>query len=224
SPRRLARRCRAGRALWAAPGPTECRVLGDGDRDARTGHRRDHGDVQRLRYSTHSPPALRRGPPSRHDLGLYGGDPPPLGTPPHPPGMGPRGPAPNRLSPRPPNTAFTDLASSQPGDATLSGDGDPEQVPARKVTWNFWSVLGRQPALGRAFTEDEDKNGVRVVVISHGLWQRRFGGASDIIGRRISVNDEAYAVVGVMPRDFYFIPSRDVDIWLPASLPPWLRR
>ena len=75
------------------------------------------------------------------------------------------------------NTVFTDLASSQPGDATLSGDGEPEQVPARKVTWNFWSVLGAQPMLGRVFTEDEDNKGVRVVVISHGLWQRRFGGA-----------------------------------------------
>ena len=51
------------------------------------------------------------------------------------------------------NTVFTDLASSQPGDATLSGDGDPEQVPARKVTWTFWSVLGTQPMLGRVFTE-----------------------------------------------------------------------
>jgi predicted permease len=122
------------------------------------------------------------------------------------------------------NTVFTDLASSQPGDATLSGDGDPEQVPARKVTWNFWSVLGRQPALGRVFTENEDTNSVRVVVISHGLWQRRFGGASDIIGRRISVNDEAYEVVGVMPRNFYFIPSRDIDIWMPASFPAWMRR
>jgi hypothetical protein len=50
------------------------------------------------------------------------------------------------------NTVFADLAASQPGDATLSGDGDPEQVPSRKVTWNFWSVLGVQPMLGRAFT------------------------------------------------------------------------
>jgi len=51
------------------------------------------------------------------------------------------------------NTVFTDLASSQPGDATLSGDGEPEQLPSRKVTWNFSSVLGVQPMLGRVFTE-----------------------------------------------------------------------
>ena len=122
------------------------------------------------------------------------------------------------------NTVFTDLASSQPGDATLSGDGDPEQVPARKVTWTFWSVLGTQPMLGRVFTEDEDNKSVRVVVISHGLWQRRYGGTAEIIGRTILLNDEAYEVIGVMPPDFYFMPSREVDIWMPASFPPWMRR
>jgi len=122
------------------------------------------------------------------------------------------------------NTVFTDLASSQPGNAVVSGDGEPEEVRARKVTWNLWSVLGLQPALGRVFTEDEDDKGVRVAVISHGLWQRRFGGASDIVGRKISVNDEPYEVIGVMPQSFYFMPSRDIDMWMPASFPPGLRR
>jgi predicted permease len=121
------------------------------------------------------------------------------------------------------NTVFTDLACSQPGNAILSGDREPEEVQARKVTWNLWSVLGVQPELGRVFTQDEDDSGARVVVLSHGLWQRRFGGASDIIGRKISVNDEAYQVVGVMPRSFYFMPSRDIDMWMPASFPPDLR-
>jgi predicted permease len=121
------------------------------------------------------------------------------------------------------NTVFTDLACSQPGDATLSGDGEPEQVPARKVTWNFWSVLGVQTTLGRLFTEDEDNKGARVVVISHGLWQRRFGGAADVVGRKISLNDEPYEVIGVMPRQFYFMPSREIDIWMPASFPAWMR-
>ena len=122
------------------------------------------------------------------------------------------------------NTVFTDLACSQPTELTISGDGDPERVPARKVTWNFWSVLGAQPALGRGFTEDEDNGRARVVVISHGLWLRRFGGASNIVGRRISLNDVPYEVVGVMPRSFYFMPSREIDLWTPASFPPWMRR
>ncbi len=122
------------------------------------------------------------------------------------------------------NTVFTDLASTQPADATLSGDGEPEQVPARKVTWTFWGVLGVQPTLGRVFTEGEDNRSVHVVVISHGLWQRRFGRASDIVGRKISLNDEPYEVIGVMPENFYFMPSREIDVWMPASFPPWMRR
>jgi putative ABC transport system permease protein len=122
------------------------------------------------------------------------------------------------------NTVFTDIACSQPGDAMLSGNGEPEEVRARRVTWTLWSVLGVQPALGRVFTEDEDDNGARVVVLSHGLWQRRFGGAFDIVGRKISLNDETYEVIGVMPQNFYFMPSRDIDMWMPASFPPTLRR
>jgi len=122
------------------------------------------------------------------------------------------------------NTVFTDLACSQPSNAILSGDGEPEEVPARKVTWNLFSVLGAKPVLGRVFNQDEDEKNVRVVVISHGLWQRRFGGSPNIVGRKISVNDEAYEIVGVMPRGFYFMPSRDIDMWMPASFPPDLRR
>ena len=122
------------------------------------------------------------------------------------------------------NNVFTDLASSQPSDATLLGDGEPEQVPARKVSGNFWNVLGVRPMLGRTFTENEDNQNVRVAVISYGLWQRRFGGAANVIGRKVSLNDEPYDVIGVMPRDFYFMPSREIDVWLPASFPPWMRR
>ena len=121
------------------------------------------------------------------------------------------------------NTVFTDLAATQPGEATLSGDSEPEQVPARKATANLWSVLGVKPLIGRVFTEEEDEKGVRVVVISHGLWQRRYGGSPDVVGRKITVNDSPYEVIGVMPREFYFMPARDIDIWMPASFPPWMR-
>ena len=115
------------------------------------------------------------------------------------------------------NTVFTDIAATQPGQATLSGDGEPEELPARKVTGNLWTVLGAQPLLGRVFTEDEDARGVRVAVISHGLWQRRFGGSPDVLGRTITLNDTPYEVIGVMPREFYFMPARDIDIWMPTS-------
>jgi putative ABC transport system permease protein len=118
------------------------------------------------------------------------------------------------------NTVFTDIAASQPADAVLSNLGEPEDLPARKVTGNFWSVLGVQPILGRVFTEDEDTNGVRVVVISYGLWQRRFGASREAVGRTITLNDTSYEVVGVMPPDFAFLPSRETDVWMPASMSP----
>ena len=122
------------------------------------------------------------------------------------------------------NTVFTDIAATQPADATLSGDSEPEQVPARKATANLWSVLGVNPLIGRVFTEEEDVQGVRVLIISHALWQRRYGGAPDVVGRTITVNDNAYEVIGVMPREFYFMPARDIDIWMPASFSPSIRR
>src|SRR6266545_4808967 len=83
------------------------------------------------------------------------------------------------------NTVFTDIAATESGQATLSSDGEPEELPGRKVTANLWTVLGAQPLLGRVFTEDEDVRGVRVAVISYGLWQRRFGGSPNVLGRKI---------------------------------------
>jgi putative ABC transport system permease protein len=122
------------------------------------------------------------------------------------------------------NTVFSDIALTEPAAATLSGGGFPEQAPARKAMWNLWNVLGVSPLIGRVFTEEEDTKGVNVAIISYGLWQRRFGGARDIVGRKISVNDTPYEVIGVMPREFWFLPASDIDIWMPASFPAWLRK
>jgi putative ABC transport system permease protein len=122
------------------------------------------------------------------------------------------------------NTVFTDIASTQPTEATLSGDAAPVQVPARKVTGNLWSVLGVKPLIGRVFNDEEDRNGVRVAMISFGLWQRRYGGSPDVLGRKVDVNDTPYEVIGVMPREFYFLPARDIDLWMPASFPARMRR
>jgi putative ABC transport system permease protein len=115
------------------------------------------------------------------------------------------------------NSVFTDIAATREAPTTLSGDGEPEQLQGRRVTANFWTVLGSRPALGRVFTEDEDTHGVPVAVISHGLWQRRFGGSRDIIGRKFIANGSPFQIVGVMPSEFYFLPSREIDIWMPAS-------
>jgi putative ABC transport system permease protein len=122
------------------------------------------------------------------------------------------------------NAVFADVALTQPATATLSGDAEPEQVPARKTSGNLWRVLGVNPLIGRVFTEEEDEKGVRVVVISHDLWQRRYGASPDVLGRTIRVNDEAYEVIGVMPREFYFMPARDIAMWMPSSFPAWMRK
>jgi putative ABC transport system permease protein len=122
------------------------------------------------------------------------------------------------------NTVFTDLAATQPWGATLSGDPELEQVPSRKTTANLWSVLGVRPLIGRVFSESEDEHGAPVVVISYGLWQRRYGGSPDVLGRKIAMNDSTWEIIGVMPQDFYFLPARGIDVWMPASFPAWMRR
>jgi hypothetical protein len=122
------------------------------------------------------------------------------------------------------NTVFTDLATAEPWGATLSGDPELEQVPATKATASFWNVLGVRPLIGRVFTESEDERGVQVAVISYRLWQSRYGGSPDILGRKIAMNDGTWEIVGVMPRDFYFLPAREIDVWMPASFPGWMRR
>jgi len=118
------------------------------------------------------------------------------------------------------NTVFTDIAATRGASYNISGDGPPEQVFARRVTGNFWTVLGAKPILGRVFTEQEDAQHAAVVVISYGLWQRRFGGERGVTGRKILLNDEPYTIVGVMPREFYFLPTRIMDVWTPISFRP----
>ncbi|MCX6591380.1 MAG: ABC transporter permease [Acidobacteria bacterium] len=114
------------------------------------------------------------------------------------------------------NTVFTGIAATRGALRTLTGDGPPENVTARRVTANFWEVLGSKPLLGRTFTEDEDRQNARVAVISERLWQRRFGGAPNIIGRKVTMTDEVVEVIGVMPAQFVF-PNRGTEIWMPSE-------
>ena len=126
------------------------------------------------------------------------------------------------------NRSFTDMAATSFAFANLTGDGAPELVIGRRVTANFFSVLGVQPVLGRAFTAADDTSGERIMVISDALWQRRYGRDPGIIGRRILMSgqnsggpasDATYQVVGVAPSSFVFI-SRDVDYWVPMQFSP----
>jgi predicted permease len=117
------------------------------------------------------------------------------------------------------NRVFEDLAATQGGSANLTDDGRPEMVLGRAVTANFFSVLRVQPALGRTFTEEEDRLGAQVVVIGHELWRRRFEGSPSAIGRTLTMNGTAYNVVGVMPRGFVF-RNREIEYWVPAHFTP----
>jgi predicted permease len=117
------------------------------------------------------------------------------------------------------NRAFSGMAAIRGSTVSLTGDGAPEQILGSGVTPNFFSVLGVPPLLGRAFTEEEDRASAKVVVISYGLWQRRYAGDRAIVGKPLLLDTVRYDVIGVMPRNFVF-RNRDVDYWVPMAWSP----
>src|SRR5262245_35336645 len=91
--------------------------------------------------------------------------------------------------------------------------GQASNVTASSVTGSFFDALGVTPVLGRALQPADDRaQAEKVLVITHGLWQRRYGGARDVIGRRLMLHDAPFTIVGVMPRDFTY----------PAGVAPWM--
>src|SRR5262245_52512214 len=99
----------------------------------------------------------------------------------------------------------------------LTGGGEPERLNSRVVTANYFDALGVRPLYGRAFKSEEEQFGRhRVAVLSYGLWKRRFGADQAVVGREITVNEEKYTVIGVMPPDFR--PPLAADLWVPAPL------
>ena len=109
------------------------------------------------------------------------------------------------------------------GGQNVGTDSEPLRVTSAAVTRGLIDTLGVQPILGRSFSAEEDLNGgPRVALISHGLWQRAFGGASDIIGKQIQVNSQSTTVIGVMPRDFAFPPGSNdqVELMVPFQFDP----
>jgi putative ABC transport system permease protein len=118
---------------------------------------------------------------------------------------------------------FEDLALTRPvANFNLTGAGEPERLQGARATASLFPTLGVEPLLGRTFNEREQldpKRAGAVAVLSYGLWQRRFGGDSSIVGRTITLNGSAWEVLGVMPADFHY-PSRDFELWTPLYLPP----
>jgi hypothetical protein len=107
--------------------------------------------------------------------------------------------------------------------ANLTGTGDAERLEGVRVAGNFFQVVGTRPDLGRTLRPADDTASARVVVLTHGLWTRRFGGDPTIIGRAIVLNGASHIVVGVMPAGFLF-PFRDAEIAFPLPLQGDARR
>lgn len=125
------------------------------------------------------------------------------------------------------NTVFESMALIDPFDLgnygrVVLGGNRPAQAQGLQVSASFFDVLGVQPALGRAFTTQEDNSGARVVVLNHDFWRRQFDADPNVLGREIALNDEPYRVIGVMPQEFRYSQGMavpDIDFWVDGIFP-----
>ncbi|HZE13846.1 MAG TPA: ABC transporter permease, partial [Chthoniobacterales bacterium] len=100
------------------------------------------------------------------------------------------------------NHVFEEISTYTDFRPIFSGNGEPERVPGAQVGDGFFTVMQAQPLLGRVFTAEEQQGGKDfVIVLSYGLWQRRFAGDPGIVGKTIQLSGRTYTVVGVMPAD-----------------------
>lgn len=98
--------------------------------------------------------------------------------------------------------------------AVVTGTGDPEQLRIVRATPEFFEIVRSEPVVGRLFAATEEQ--AAVAVLSHGLWQRRFGGQADVVGRTLRLDSAPHTIIGVLPPSFQF-PERDVDAWVPLQ-------
>ncbi|MGH9722044.1 MAG: ABC transporter permease [Bryobacteraceae bacterium] len=118
------------------------------------------------------------------------------------------------------NQVFSAMSPFTRADFAITGVDEPERVAGAAVTIDFFDILGVRPRLGRVFTVDEDAPGRdSVVILSHGLWTRRYGADPNLAGKTIQLNDRSHTVAGVMPPEFRF-PDKTTEVWKPLALPP----
>ncbi|PYV45598.1 MAG: ABC transporter permease, partial [Acidobacteria bacterium] len=118
------------------------------------------------------------------------------------------------------NHVFEDMAALRHDSLNLTGHGDPEYLQTDTVTANFFSVLGVNPGRGRTFSNDDGRPGAPLtVVLSYGLWVRRFGSEPQIVGQDLLLSGAKYTVIGVMPRGFRFLDPQ-IDAWVPSQWTP----
>ena len=114
------------------------------------------------------------------------------------------------------NHVFENMGVYNRNSYNLTGGGEPERILTAQASADLFSALRVQAAVGRVFTNDEDKpGGAPVVVLSYGFWQRRFGGQASIVNQQLTFNNKSYTVIGVMPQDFQY-PAR-VEMWVPVG-------
>jgi putative ABC transport system permease protein len=113
--------------------------------------------------------------------------------------------------------SFEGMASWRGESFNLTGVDKPVQLRGLTVNWNFFALLGVQPQLGRMFTSEDDRYGAaRTALLSHGIWQEKFGGEPSVIGKKLSLDGEPHEVIGVLPQGFeYFRPT---DVYIPMGL------
>jgi predicted permease len=112
------------------------------------------------------------------------------------------------------NRSLSGMASYTGANMTLTGIGQAQQLGAYVVSSNFFQVLGVRPVLGRDFRWDEERPGNRALMLSHELWQLRFGGQREIVGQQVTLDGERYTVAGVMPEGFHFPTESGVEAWI----------
>ncbi len=116
--------------------------------------------------------------------------------------------------------SFESLEATRGTTITLTGAGEPERLNARMATAPLFSLLGVNAILGRTFLAEEDRaGGAPVVVLGYGLWQRRFGGSREILGKSITLDSQPYTVIGVLPSGFELL--QPADVFLPFH--PWAK-
>jgi predicted permease len=124
------------------------------------------------------------------------------------------------------NHVFEDLGAFSSSSMDLSGNGVPARISAARMSAAVFHILGATPAIGRTFTEDEDKLGSNVVILGNAIWQTRFGADPAIAGKKIILDRQPYTVIGVMPREFAFPPQglpsfSPAQIWVPIGFNPF---
>lgn len=118
------------------------------------------------------------------------------------------------------SSSFESLGTYRGLSVNLIGVGNPENIQGASVTSEIFPILGVQPVLGRYFTPEDDRETAQgTLLLSYSLWQMEFGGDPAVLGRKVTLDDKGYTIIGVMPKDFYF-PNNAARIWTAMRFSP----